>query len=52
MIENEDNQMNSLPNLKASKTIRKKPVRKNRNKLPNYLNDYEVKKTKKMKTKV
>ncbi len=43
--------MNSPSNLKASKTIRKKPIRNNRNKLTNYLNDYEVKKTKKMKTR-
>jgi hypothetical protein len=52
MIENEENQMNSSPNLKISKTIRQISVRKNRNILPKYLNDYEVKKTKKMKTKV
>ena len=51
MIENKDNEMNSSPNLKVSKTIRNKPVRKNRNELPKYLNDNEVKKTYKMKTR-
>jgi hypothetical protein len=52
MIENEENQMSSSPSLKILKTIRQISVRKNRNILPKYLNDYKVKKTKKMKTKV